>query len=126
MLRESVLAAAALCILIQVSEQCSIKVKVRSQTKNAFQIQILVPAIKRKTERVTFKHEGEKKVHIQGENCMMKSWKFRTWRLNEDGDWVAAKETEAFLDGSGTIVVNVPDTLQPHLGGRFGVVVTGK
>ncbi|CAD5206980.1 unnamed protein product [Bursaphelenchus okinawaensis] len=101
-------------------EACKVNLKVRSQTKKPFQIQVFIPSLKQKTERVTFTGPGEKKVLIQGGNCMDKKWVFKTWK-EVNGKWVGAAQNSGKLGGSGWIRVLVDDRLLPFGNDRYGI-----
>lgn len=55
----------ALLFLVALAlDACKIHLKVKSKTKTPFQIQVFIPSLKQKTERVTFSGPGEKKVMV--------------------------------------------------------------
>lgn len=54
----------ALLAIIIATESCKITIKIKSQTKNKFRIQVFIPSIKQKTERVSFEGPEEKKVMV--------------------------------------------------------------
>nr|CDP94144.1 Bm7214 [Brugia malayi] len=87
---------------------CKIKVKMQSKTDKPFQIQIYVPAIKMKTER------------IKGEKCDEKHWIIKTWK-KIDNKWIPAKETKAKFEGLGSFGISVKDDLLPQITNRFAV-----
>ncbi|EFO14956.1 hypothetical protein LOAG_13559 [Loa loa] len=101
---------------------CKIKVKMQSKTDKPFQMQIYVPAIKMKTQRVTFKHKNEiRTVLIKGENCDEKHWIIKTWK-EVDKKWIPAKETKAKFEGHGSFGLFVADDLWPKIMNRFAVI----
>jgi len=109
-------------LLVPLTEAgCKIMVKVRSQTKNKFQLQIFIPSIQAKSERVTFTEPEEKKIEVAGENCAEKKWVFRTWKPDGAGDWIGAKQDEARVDGNGWVRLVVDDELRPRFMDRLGV-----
>uniref|UniRef100_A0A0R3RRI8 Lipoprotein n=1 Tax=Elaeophora elaphi TaxID=1147741 RepID=A0A0R3RRI8_9BILA len=100
---------------------CKIKVKMQSKTDMPFQMQIYVPAIKMKTERVTFKTKDEiRTALIKGEDCDRKHWIIKTWKKVDDS-WIPAKETKAKFEGYGSFGVSVNDDLLPRIMNRFAV-----
>ncbi|KAI6182850.1 hypothetical protein M3Y97_00425100 [Aphelenchoides bicaudatus] len=105
-----------------VESSCKITLKVRSATKEPFQLQVYIPSMHLKTERVTFEGKGvEKKVHIAGANCMDKRWLVKTWKSGEGG-WVPAAHTSGKLGGIGTFRLVVDEKLKPHGHDRMGVM----
>ncbi|KAK6112355.1 hypothetical protein QQG55_47385 [Brugia pahangi] len=100
---------------------CKIKVKMQSKTDKPFQIQIYVPAIKMKTERVTFTNRDEiRTALIKGEKCDEKHWIIKTWK-KIDNKWIPAKETKAKFEGLGSFGLSVKDDLLPQITNRFAV-----
>lgn len=51
-------------VAINVGKACKIQIKVRSLTQNKFKIQVYIPSIKQKTERMLFTAKEEKKVRV--------------------------------------------------------------
>ncbi|VDK79690.1 unnamed protein product [Litomosoides sigmodontis] len=101
---------------------CKIEVKMQSQTTQPFQMQIYVPAIKMKTERMTFNNKDEiRTVLIKGENCDREHWIIKTWK-KMDNEWIPAKETKAKFEGYGSFGLSVKDDLSPSISNRFAVV----
>lgn len=45
-------------------DACKITIKIKSNTLNEFQIQVFIPSIKQKTERVTFNGKEEKIIKV--------------------------------------------------------------
>ncbi|KAI6241266.1 hypothetical protein M3Y99_00351500 [Aphelenchoides fujianensis] len=84
-------------------------------------MQVLIPSMKLKTERVLFKGPSEKKVQINGEHCMDKMWVFKVWQKNKKGRWVGATKSMAKLGGTGYIRVIVDDSLKPIANDRMGI-----
>jgi len=89
-------------------------------------IQILVPGIMQKTERVLFNGPEEKKVEISGEHCqgndLTKKWVFHTWKQDGHGNWVGAVQETVRIDGNGRFELLIKDDLRPILGDRLGVL----
>ena len=52
------------CILLNYCETCKITIKLKSQTKEKFKIQVLVPSVKQKSERLLFTGPEEKKLQV--------------------------------------------------------------
>ncbi|CAG9536302.1 unnamed protein product [Cercopithifilaria johnstoni] len=101
---------------------CKIKVKMESQTNEPFQMQIYVPAIKMKTERVTFTKKNEiRTALVKGENCDQKHWIIKTWK-KIDNKWIPAKESKAKFEGDGSFAISVKDDLSPKINNRFAVL----
>ncbi|KAL3990206.1 hypothetical protein ACH3XW_30800 [Acanthocheilonema viteae] len=93
----------------------------RSQTDKPFQMQIYVPAIKMKTERVTFTKKDEIRIaSIKGEDCDQKHWIIKTWK-KVDNEWIPAKETKAKFEGYGSFGLSVKDDLLPKIMNRFAI-----
>ncbi|KAI1721823.1 putative immunogenic protein NIP-3 [Ditylenchus destructor] len=110
-----------LAILNKASDACRVLIKAQSVTNTPFKLQILIPAINAETEQVFFEKPSRKKVMIDGPDCMAQHWKFITFKTDEAGNWIPAKEGTARLDGMGEIMVNVDEDLLPHIGERLGV-----
>ncbi|KAI6225892.1 hypothetical protein M3Y95_00745000 [Aphelenchoides besseyi] len=108
---------------IWLSDACKITLKVRSSTKTPFKLQVYIPAMQLKTERVLFSGPSEKKVQVNGDSnkCMEKKWVFRTWKQDKDGNWVVAKETHGKLVGVGFIRILIDDSLNPIANDRMGI-----
>ncbi|KAI1721824.1 trypsin domain-containing protein [Ditylenchus destructor] len=100
---------------------CKILVKSQSVTNTPFKLQVVIPSINAETDLVLFDKPGQKNVLIDGENCMAKHWKFITYKLAGNDEWVPAREGIAKLDGTGEVVVLVGDELLAKLGDRMGV-----
>uniref|UniRef100_A0A915CP70 Uncharacterized protein n=1 Tax=Ditylenchus dipsaci TaxID=166011 RepID=A0A915CP70_9BILA len=71
---------------------------------------------KNKTETVFFLSPSQKKVVVDGDNCMAKHWKFVTYKQDYAGTWILAKEGIAKLDGTGKAMVHVDQDLVARLG----------
>ncbi|KAI1728373.1 putative immunogenic protein NIP-3 [Ditylenchus destructor] len=94
----------------------------RQRKRNVFKrIQVFIPSIKQKTERVSFEGPEEKKVMISGENCLGKKWVVRTWKPDGKGDWVGAKQESAKIDGMGWMRIIVDDNLLPRIHDRMAI-----
>jgi|EndMetStandDraft_8_1072994.scaffolds.fasta_scaffold1357120_1 hypothetical protein len=52
---------------------------------------------------------------------MGKKWVVKTWKQNDDGNWVPASKTSGKLGGVGTFRILVEDSLVPHGNDRMGV-----
>ncbi|KAI1728731.1 trypsin domain-containing protein [Ditylenchus destructor] len=100
---------------------CKILVKSQSMTNTPFKLQVVIPSINAETDLVLFDKPSQKNVLIDGENCMAKHWKFITYKLAGNDEWVPAREGIAKLDGTGEVVVQVGDELLAKLGDRMGV-----
>ncbi|KAF7639831.1 hypothetical protein Mgra_00000751, partial [Meloidogyne graminicola] len=100
-----------------------ITIKLKSQTKEKFKIQILVPSVKQKSERLLFTGPEEKKLQIDGDNCLTKKWIVRTWKQDNSStsSWVLAKEEGAFIDGMGWVRIVVDNELRPRMTDRLSV-----
>ncbi|CAD5210190.1 unnamed protein product [Bursaphelenchus xylophilus] len=109
-----------LLVTLLALDACKITLKARSRTKTPFQLQVYIPSLKQKTERVTFNGPGEKKVLIEGGSCMDKKWVFKTWK-QVDGKWVGAAQNSGKLGGSGWFRVIVEDNLMPFGNDRYGI-----
>ncbi|KAI6182160.1 hypothetical protein M3Y97_00350400 [Aphelenchoides bicaudatus] len=110
------------CLLMLCADACKIHLKVRSATKNHFQIEVLLPSLGVKTQRALFKEDGaEKKVHIEGENCSGKHWTFRTFKQNSNDEWVKAHEHTGRFDGHGEVEIKVGNDYLPRVASRSGV-----
>ncbi|KAI6208334.1 hypothetical protein M3Y96_00104300 [Aphelenchoides besseyi] len=106
-----------------VCDACKIKLRVQSDTKIPFKIQIVVPSLNIKTEKTTFNAQGqEKNVVINGGNCSGKHWLFRTFRIGRDGNWELASEEKGKFDGEGYMYSKIGDDLLPRISGRGGVL----
>uniref|UniRef100_A0A914LIU6 Uncharacterized protein n=1 Tax=Meloidogyne incognita TaxID=6306 RepID=A0A914LIU6_MELIC len=108
-------------ILTNYCDSCKITIKLKSQTKSKFKIQILVPSVKQKSERLLFTGPEEKKLQIDGENCLSKKWIVRTWKPDSSSGWVIAKEDSAFIDGMGWVRIIIGDDLRPQMKDRLSV-----
>jgi len=61
---------------------------------------------------------------VDGTECHSQLWSFVTWKqeLSDPTGWVIAKQPTARLDGSGVMLVEVGDDLEPMLSDRVGIV----
>lgn len=115
-----------LIFVSQLADSCKIMVKFISKTKTPFKIQMIVPGIMQKTERVTFnKINDERKVEINGDHCqgqdLTMKWTIQTWKQDTDGQWVGAVQEIVRIDGMGHFDLVVNDNLRPVMGDRMGI-----
>uniref|UniRef100_A0AC35GP75 Uncharacterized protein n=1 Tax=Panagrolaimus sp. PS1159 TaxID=55785 RepID=A0AC35GP75_9BILA len=111
-----------LCVIFAVViDACQVTVKLRSKTNHKFRVQVYVPSIEQKSEKILFTKPGDKKITVTGENCTSLPWVVRTWKQNEQGEWIHAKEVKAKLDGRGWLRVIVGDDYMPFFMDRSGV-----
>uniref|UniRef100_A0A914C597 Uncharacterized protein n=1 Tax=Acrobeloides nanus TaxID=290746 RepID=A0A914C597_9BILA len=124
-MKSSISAILIILSFLVLLDACKITVKLKSRTRNKFQIQIFVPALKQKTEKVTFERPGEKKVQVEGLECWKEHWLIRTWKLDADGNWVHAlpddKELKVKLEGNGWLRIMIDDDLKPWINERNGI-----
>uniref|UniRef100_A0A915PLZ3 Uncharacterized protein n=1 Tax=Setaria digitata TaxID=48799 RepID=A0A915PLZ3_9BILA len=108
------------CILSATA--CKIDIKMQSQTNMPFQVQIYVPSIRTKTERLLIKRKNQvRRVTIKGKYCDDEHWIFKTWK-KKDNKWIPAKENKAKLEGNGSFDLIVSDDFVPRIGNRFAVI----
>lgn len=128
---------AVLLAIIAIGETCHIIMKFKSETRNKFRVQVVVPALNQQSERILFTEPGEKKItasfflklfqvfgtfQIKGENCNKEHWVVRTWKQDGEGNWVNAKEVKAKFDGRGWIRTIIGDDYSPFFMDRSGIL----
>uniref|UniRef100_A0AC34RGF4 Uncharacterized protein n=1 Tax=Panagrolaimus sp. JU765 TaxID=591449 RepID=A0AC34RGF4_9BILA len=113
---------AVLLAIIAIGETCHIIMKFKSETRNKFRVQVVVPALNQQSERILFTEPGEKKITIKGENCNKEHWVVRTWKQDGEGNWVNAKEVKAKFDGRGWIRTIIGDDYSPFFMDRSGIL----
>nr|AAF64253.1 novel immunogenic protein NIP-3 [Onchocerca volvulus] len=103
---------------------CKIKIKMRSKTNHPFRMQVLVPAIKMKTERMIFnKMNDVRTVTVRGEHCNRKHWIIKTWE-RKGNKWIPAKESKAKIEGIGSFGITVNDDMIPRMDNAFAILCT--
>lgn len=121
-----------LLCLAALATGCEIELSVRSNTDTPFQFEVIIPTLRKQTERATLlRRLQQKKVkvggpkrrsrwQIVGSDCLSKPWLFRTYK-QEAGQWQLAQEHPAKLDGKGRVLAVVDDKLMIQLPDRLGV-----
>ncbi|KAM3728774.1 Coproporphyrin III ferrochelatase [Dirofilaria immitis] len=101
---------------------CKIKIKMQSRTDHPFQLQIYVPAIKMKSQRLTFNERDDMRIiTIKGDRCDRKHWIFKTWK-KKGKKWIPAKESKAKIEGIGSFGLSIPDDLMPRMENSFAII----
>ncbi|MFH4973762.1 hypothetical protein AB6A40_000471 [Gnathostoma spinigerum] len=96
------------------SECCHLTVKIRSLTDKPFLFQIIVPAIRKKTNLLKFTKRNEERITvIKGENCNAQHWIFRTWRYEDDKP-IPVHENRVKIEGTGYYQINIWDDVRVH------------
>ncbi|VDD88033.1 unnamed protein product [Enterobius vermicularis] len=114
-----------LTIILSEVQSCDIQLKLVSETDKEVEVQLIIPGLRLKTEKLSFKKKGERRlVKVQGKNCFSDFWTIKLWK-KEDGNWVLAETTKRKLDGNGWIQFRIDDIPRVSMLNGFGVINSG-